>query len=218
MSDPDLDYWQGRWTRGEVGFHEQGGNALLADHLHLFTPSSRVLVPLCGMAEDLRFLRDRGFKVCGVEWAREACVGFFDRQRLAHTVTPLGPFHVYRGGGIEIFQGDFFAASPALLGRFDSVFDRAALVALNPSVRARYAETVHALLNPKARMLLVTLEYDQSKTVGPPWSIDATIIRALFGRRYVIEPFQTRHGGHTPRLLAAGVESVSETLTRLTAL
>lgn len=47
--------------------------------------------------------------------------------------------------GIDIFQGDIFALDAETLGPVDAVYDRAALIALPPDMRPRYAAHVTAI-------------------------------------------------------------------------
>jgi len=99
------------------------------------------------------------------------------------------PFH--------ILQGDVFAVSPALLsgttslksGKFDMVYDRGAIVAVHPTLRERYVETLSGLMNLGARWLVITVDYDQSKVPEdpngrrrspPPFSISSTDMQGLF--------------------------------------
>ena len=54
----------------------------------------------------------------------------------------------------------FFALDTAQVGAIDLVYDRAALIALPPNVRADYARHLQTLLTPTARIFLITLEYE----------------------------------------------------------
>ena len=48
--------------------------------------------------------------------------------------------------GLTFITADLFELGPESLGRFDRIYDRAALVALPPKMRARYAAHLTALL------------------------------------------------------------------------
>jgi hypothetical protein len=65
-------------------------------------------------------------------------------------------------------------------GAFTHVWDRASLVAIQPSHREEYAAQTDALLQPGGRILLNTLEYEQARMAGPPFSVDAAEVRRLY--------------------------------------
>lgn len=170
------EFWHQRWATQQIGFHEGAPNR----HLVRFWPdlpaASRVLVPLCGKSADLEWLAARGHAVVGVELSPIACAAFFAERDLSPVVTPEGPFTAWRAGEVTILQGDVFD----LTGTFDAVWDRAALIALPPDVRARYAPHVRARLAPGAPLLLVTLDYDASRHDGPPFAVTEAETRALY--------------------------------------
>jgi thiopurine S-methyltransferase len=131
------DYWLERWREGRIGFHRADVNNLLVEHCAVLNETVRVLVPLCGKSVDLEWLVVRGFEVVGVELSELAVQAFFDERRLAPTRREQAGFVVYEHGSLAIWVGDFFAAVSAELGFFDGVYDRAAMIALPPELRAR---------------------------------------------------------------------------------
>lgn len=72
-----------------------------------------------------------------------------------------------------------FATRPSV-GLFDTIFDRAAMTAVDPELRAKYVATLHRMLAPGGKILFIFPEYDQSKMLGPPWSITRADFLALF--------------------------------------
>lgn len=176
-------FWRARWASGQLGFHEGRPNALLARHAGALGEGRRVLVPLCGKAHDLAFLAERGHQVVGVELVEDAVRAFFAERGVTPEVAPRGPFTAYAAGAITLLAGDVFAATPALLGGVDALYDRAALIALPPEVRPRYAAHLGALLPAGATGLLVTLEYDPALRAGPPFAVPPDEVRALYAAR-----------------------------------
>ncbi len=53
-----------------------------------------------------------------------------------------------------------------------AAYDRAALVALPPSMRERYAQHFATLMPAGSRTLLVAFEYEQTIKDGPPFSVE----------------------------------------------
>jgi len=163
------DYWLGRWQEGRTHFHLPNVNPRLIEHAAVFSESIRILVPLCGKSADLEWLVTRGYEVVGVELVELAAQAFFAERGLAPTRHEEGDFVVYEHGNLAIWVGDFFATTSARLGMFDAAYDRAAMIALPPELRRRYASHLQTLLAPKAKLLLVTLHFDVPG--GPPFSV-----------------------------------------------
>jgi thiopurine S-methyltransferase len=177
-------FWRERWARREIGFHRPEVNPALQRHFDVLRGRSRVLVPLCGQSLDLFWLRSQGLEVVGVELVESAVAGLFTDAGVTPEVTVVPgagdepAFHVYRGDGVTVWVGDWFAATPALLGRFDAVWDRAALIAVGPERFERYVATARGLLADGAVTLLCTLT--RPDETGPPWSVPDALVRRLF--------------------------------------
>jgi thiopurine S-methyltransferase len=95
------------------------------------------------------------------------------------------------------------------------VWDRAALVALDPKDRPAYLDTLWRVLVPGGLVLLVTFTYDQKKLPGPPWSVSDDDVQALCGERFTIERILTRDEALGPKFIEAGVTSLTESLYAL---
>jgi thiopurine S-methyltransferase len=162
--------WLERWANGRTGWHQAEGNAGLRKHWP--ETSGRVLVPLCGKSPDMLWLAARGHDVVGVELAEAAIREFFAEQTLDFNFDDTGPMHCYSAVDLPItlYCGDYFSFAG---DRFDGLYDRGALVAINPSLREKYIRVTRNLLNPDARRLIVTLEYEQDVVQGPPFAVTA---------------------------------------------
>ena len=58
--------------------------------------------------------------------------------------------HYCTSRDITLYQGDFFDLDPSVIGQFDIIIDRAALVALHPSmVSTQYLPLVTSLMSSK---------------------------------------------------------------------
>ncbi|MBA2545154.1 MAG: thiopurine S-methyltransferase [Deltaproteobacteria bacterium] len=176
-------FWGERWREGSIGFHEGTPNTLLSAHSPHLGANRRVLVPLCGKSEDLAFLAAHGHSVVGIELVEGAVKAFFAEHAISPTVMKHAQHVEYEHGPIQIFAGDYFATSPGLLGPLDALYDRAALVALPPELRARYAAHTRSLLAPSSPALIVTLEYDQALVSGPPFSVREDEVRTIYAPR-----------------------------------
>jgi thiopurine S-methyltransferase len=203
------DYWLERWQAGQIGFHRAEANPrLIANHQRALGPCIRVLVPLCGKSADLEWLVVHGHDVVGIELSELAAQAFFAERGFTPERRELGDFVELRHGGVAILVGDFFAATPELLGHFDGAYDRAALIALPPDLRARYAAHLSTLMAPKGRVLLVTLHYDAEG--GPPFDVPPAEVERSYapGRVTLLESVDAR--AETPGPVSRGASFVQE--------
>lgn len=195
-------FWAARWAEGRIGFHEGRPNHHLVRHAGRLGERRRVLVPLCGKAEDLAWLAAHGHEVVGVELVEDAVRAFLAEHGLPVERTERDGFAVFRAGPVTLLAGDVFAATRAALGPVDALYDRAALIALPPELRARYTAHVRALLPPGAPGLVVTLEYEQARMPGPPFSVPEAELRGhyhggtveLLGEAHEQGPRAREHG------------------------
>ncbi len=174
------DEWLARWRDGRIGFHEGQTNALLDRHVGRLAGCRRVLVPLCGRAEDLAFLAAHGHEVVGVELAAQAVRAFFDLHGLVPSIVEHGSLVEYRAGALTLVVGDLFETTPAHVGATDGFYDRAALIALPAELRGRYVAHLRTLLPPGASGLVITLEHDRPAGSGPPYAVGEAELRALY--------------------------------------
>lgn len=199
------DFWHARWENSQIGFHEGNPNALLVKHLPRLSlaPGARIFLPLCGKTRDIFWLLSQGFKVAGAELSALAVEQLFAELGIAPVISAAGPLTHYSAPALDIFQGDIFDLSRQALGPVDAIYDRAALVALPASMRARYA--AHLMdLTATAPQLLLCFEYDQSLVNGPPFSVAPEETRALYGAAYGVSLLES-----TP--LAGGLKGKYET-------
>jgi thiopurine S-methyltransferase len=209
----ERDFWSERWTTGHIGFHQpRAHDMLVAHHEAGLRGRQRVYVPLCGKSVDLVWLRDHGHDVVGSEFVGHAIDAFFtehfpDIQRLQArypTVT------IHETSGVRVIEGDACAVDTfATGGLVDAIWDRAALVAIDPNDRERYVAALLRVLRPGGVILLVTFGYDQSKLPGPPWSVSDDDVHTLFGSSCTIERLQQRDEPPGPKFVEAGA-SVQE--------
>lgn len=203
------DFWQGRWARGEIGFHlDQVHPALLRHWSRLNLPKdAKVLVPLCGKSLDLAWLAGQGFKVLGVELSQKAVEAFFSEHKLDAEISQHGAFSVYRSGALEIYCGDIFALTADDVAACQGIYDRAALIALPPPMRQRYAAHLSAILPAGCQQLLVTLVYDQAQMDGPPFAVSDAEVSALYASSWQLELLEAKKVAATnPRMRELGLQ------------
>jgi thiopurine S-methyltransferase len=184
-------FWLQKWEKNEIAFHEKEANPLLVKffgELNLIA-GSHVFVPLCGKTLDIAWLLGKGYHVVGAELSEAAIRQLFAELGVAPQILELGPLKRYRAENIDIFVGDIFELSAALLGPIDAIYDRAALVALPEAMRLRYAEHLRKITDT-APQLLVTYEYDQNLMAGPPFSVDNAEVQRHYATDYDLRLLQ----------------------------
>jgi len=211
-------FWKQRWIEGRIGWHQQEVDRLLQKHwptLGLGSDST-VLVPLCGKSLDMAWLAAQGHAVRGVELSGLACVSFFAEQGVEPAEHAEGAFQVFSAPGIALYCGDVFALDDAQLADVAAVYDRAALIALPPAMRQRYAAELYARLPAGCRGLLITLEYPQAERAGPPFSVPEDEVRALFEPHWAVALLERRDIlAAEPGFRAEGVSALHTAVYRL---
>lgn len=215
--------WLTAWVEGRTAFHLSAPNPVLvawADRW-LQGPAPRVFVPLCGRTLDLGWLRARGASVVGAELSPIAARGVFEDLGQAPDVTPGTPER-WAGDGVTLFVGDVFDLTPDALAAAWApsssgpvhVWDRAALIALPPTVRPRYAAHLRALAGPGAAILLDTIAYDQARMDGPPFSVPDDEIAALYAG-HALEVWDTGEEPVSERFRERGLDAMRRSVTHV---
>lgn len=186
----DHAYWQKKWQIKDIGFNQTKPNPLLQSYIDRLQlqQNARIFVPLCGKTIDMLWLAQQGYDVIGVELSDIACEAFFTEHRIEPHITQIEQFTVYHdpSARITLLGGDFFKLTKEILGPLDAVYDRAALIALPPTLRPQYAQHLTELLARNTAILLITLAYPQDTFSGPPFSVEETEVDALFGQKLAI--------------------------------
>lgn len=185
----DEQFWQARWAENQIGFHQRETNPYLERYWpQLQLPAGcRVLVPLCGKTLDMLWLAGQGHSVLGVELAKQAVEDFFAEQGLEYEVSQQGSLCRYSAGAIEILQGDFFAVTADDVADCRALYDRAALIALPPAMRDDYVAHLERILPSPGDGLLVTLDYEQARLDGPPFSVSEAEVRRQLEAGWEVE-------------------------------
>ena len=233
-------YWQEQWQKGKIGFHQSDVNKRLmklwpqlnlpetqesssgpsVDSLPLSSQGSSpgnncVLVPLCGKSIDMLWLHEQGHQVLGIELSEKAVKAFFEENQFSCTIDHIDGFIRYTGteaaAGITLLVGDYFALTPAHTVHCTRLYDRAALIALEPATRSSYVEQLAKLMPAQAKGLLLAISYDQSKMQGPPFSVSDDEVYHLMTEKFDIQELAHYSGPERVGNLAErGLETLDE--------
>mmetsp|Transcript_16106 Transcript_16106/g.18239 ORF Transcript_16106/g.18239 Transcript_16106/m.18239 type:complete len:287 (-) Transcript_16106:1581-2441(-) len=223
--------WDKRWKRDGTrpGFHNLEVNKHLVEYLERVRREAgdkeskwNVLVPLCGKTVDMGFLESNGYNVVGVEFIQDAIDQFADEQGFTwqqpESVDDFVVFNKDVGSGLSIWKGDFFKFKDSFTSKnketFNFVWDRAAMVAIQPVLRRQYADTIKAM---GENMILVTFEYDQNEMDGPPFSVPTNEVYELYQDKYNITLVSRESIAKAlPKLAARGISEGYENVFILT--
>lgn len=205
-------FWHERWQQNQIGFHQDEVNPYLQTYWpRLQVPEgSKIFVPLCGKSIDMLWLRAQGYTVLGVELSPIAVKDFFVENALEPQVTQQGEFELWEADGVQILLGDFFQLTAKDLAECSAIYDRASLIALPVEMREQYATHLKQIA-PAKQALLITLEYDQSITSGPPFSVTPAEVQHYYSDQYQLELLaqvdisDTQHG-----IIAKGAKELYE--------
>jgi thiopurine S-methyltransferase len=220
----DPAFWLERWEHDQTGWHQATYNPSLQRHWPALElrAGGHAFVPLCGKSLDMHWLRGQGHPVYGVELSRRAIEAFFAEANLpCDHIAQFGGVSSWSHGApaapeYRLYGGDFFELSVQHLRGVVGTWDRGALVALPPTQRAQYADHLQRIVGEGSVVLLVALEYDQALAAGPPFSVSASEVQALYGERCRVQRLDAFASiDLPPRFREAGVTEVVETVYRL---
>lgn len=212
------DFWHQRWHDNQIGFHQDKPTPLLLKHWPAIDApdGAKIFVPLAGKSLDMVWFASQGYRVLAVELSPLAIEQFISEHGVVPEVRESRHGTHYIAGNIEIIQGDVFALDSGVLEDCDVVFDRAALIALPPELRQRYANQVYSLLPQGCRGLLITLEYPQDEKQGPPFSVTEAEVRRLYEAHWTVEVLERRDIlAQQPTFIADGVTSLDTVVYQL---
>ena len=212
------EFWQQRWREGRIGFHNDKPFPLLLKHWPSLgvAPGSQVFVPLAGKSQDMAWFASQGYRVLGVELSPLAVEQFFDEHELKPEQRKTRYGTHFEAGGIENIQGDAFGLDAEVLAGCDAVYDRAAVIALPPELRARYVGELYSRLPQGCRGLLITLEYPQDEKQGPPFSVTEAEVMERFARDWEVEVLERRDIlAQQPGFQAEGVSALETVVYRM---
>ena len=174
--------WLERWRKGTTGWHRSDINPQLIENINQLVEarSQKIFVPLCGASLDMKYLIDHGFHVLGVELSSLAIDRFFNENQIEYKVSKVGDFDLYQGKNIDIYCGDFFKLKRDYLDEVSYIYDRAALIALNPDLQKKYVGHLKEILPNGSKILLLTMFYPENEMEGPPFSVGDDNVEDLF--------------------------------------
>ena len=182
-------FWKERWNNGQIGFHQSDINPFLQTHYEQLqlAKDDTIFVPLCGKSLDMLWLAQKGLNVNGIEFSDVAVNDFYTENNINFVADDTDNFKHYKSDDVSLLCGDFFAMEQDHFTNVNAVFDRAALIALPPEMRARYVVHLAKHLTVGVRVLLITMEYPDGMISGPPFSVPEDEVKRLYCDNFGVE-------------------------------
>jgi thiopurine S-methyltransferase len=175
----DPEFWINYWETDKVTWQAPVVSPWLERHLEKLVGIEEgpkvVFVPLCGKSLDMKYLLDAGHTVIGADCSGIACTDFFSENNIPGYVRetiaiPSGQDnddddaiivrHRSTVVPLTLYEGDIFRLTREIIGGpVDCILDRAALVALPPSmIENQYLLLLASLLKrPGGKILLASV-------------------------------------------------------------
>ena len=188
----ETQFWVNYWESDSVTWQAPVTSPWLHKYMNEFLGSETktVFVPLCGKTLDMNLLLEAGHRVRGAECSGIACQDFFIENNIPGYVreeikTPNGKRVVRHKSTlqpIELYECDIFDLTPEIVGPIDAVLDRAALVALPPSIiEDQYLPLITSLLRPGGKMLFASVS-ELPFPKAPPHAYESHQIEGLLSK------------------------------------
>jgi SAM-dependent methyltransferase len=179
----DKNYWDTRYQRQETGWDVGAVSIPLKAYIdQLSDKNISILIPGCGNAYEAEYLLAAGF----------TNVTLIDiSPSLVETLKEK--FTASEQQKILIICADFFE----LDSTYDLVLEQTFFCALDPALRAAYAEKMYALLKPGGKVVGVL--FDRGFEGGPPFGGSKMEYERLFAKRFTIKKMEACYNSIGPR-------------------
>lgn len=186
----DPSFWNHLWQTNDIKFHKIATHPLLIKFSHKLKPG-RTIVPLCGKSLDMIHLWQEGHYIVGIEQNPIPCEAFFKENNIRFEKKVVGDFTIYSSHRLEIWCGDVFQTPPQVWKGMTGIYDRAGVVGFPVEMQKQYMKFLNDRMKENKKtfdaMLLITVDFDDEKIEGPPFSISDKSVKKLFPKSVKIE-------------------------------
>jgi thiopurine S-methyltransferase len=150
---------------------------------------SKVFVPLCGKAVEMKWLAENGHVVVGVDVSDDGIMQFFKENNLPYITKEMPAVNgtLYecsdRKMWLKLYCCSIYDFKPEVESRFDAVWDSGAFQASNKTDRKMYADIIHSVLKKDGKVFMAIEEFIQ-KDCG---TLDTEVIRNNFGEMFTMK-------------------------------
>ena len=178
----DAEYWNNRFRISDTPWDTGSITTPLKNYFDQLTDKNiKILIPGAGNAHEAEYLYLKGFKnVFVLDISIEAVVNFKSR---------VPNFNIH-----HIVHEDFFEHQ----GKYDLIVEQTFFCALHPSLRKKYAQKMHSLLNSNGK-LVGLLFNDTLNDDKPPFGGNMEEYKILFSPIFNLKVFEIAHNSIKPR-------------------
>jgi methyl halide transferase len=146
-------------------------------------PNGRALVPGCGRGYDVFALASPQRYCLGLDMAEKAI------ESALNFMKSIPPDMQPPEGQADFKVGSFFDLSEEAQDKYDFIYDYTFLCALDPAIRADWAEKMAALTKPGGELLTLIFPISETKEGGPPFRVSLKLMKDLL-EPVGFEPFR----------------------------
>ena len=178
----NAEYWQNRYLNNETGWDVKEITVPLKDYIdQLKDKNLSILIPGAGNGYEYEYLIENGFNnVTVIDIAEQPLTNIKNRVKN----------HVAE----NLVCDDFFNHEK----KYDLIIEQTFFCALNPSLRDKYVEKMHELLNPKGKLIGLLFQFPLTEE-GPPFGGSENEYIKLFSNNFKIRTLETAYNSIKPR-------------------
>lgn len=171
-----LSFWRETWASAKSMSSDTAEESMLIENWQDFKrrchvrERTRILVPLCGASPAVTHFLRHGCQVTAVDIVDQAIEIQREKIKPVHAATERA----------TLICGDFFQED--LGAPFEIIYDRGALIAVAPDLRATYLNKLDDMLIPRGYINLKIFHSPDSSQSGPPFPVELSeVLRSLAG-------------------------------------
>ncbi len=197
--DPRDFEWQRRYLENDTPWVEEVAAPPLTGYLREQSLKGRVLVPGCGLGQEVRALA-----------RQDECSALgLDLASFAISKAREFPFLPGKESHADYAVGDFLNLPANYAGMFDWVVEHTCFCAIHPDQRPAYVQAARAALKPGGKLFAIFFMTPE-RAVGPPFGSNKPELDRLFGDSFQLqeewvpkEAFPDRIGRELVRIFEA---------------
>ena len=178
----DKNYWEEKYKTQSTGWDLGEISTPLKAYIdQLDNKNLKILIPGAGHAHEAEYLWRKGFSnITIVDIAKRPLENF--KQRVKDFPSK------------QLIEMDFFEHSDS----YELIIEQTFFCALHPSLRGKYADKTHELLNKKGKLVGLLFNFPLTED-GPPFGGSETEYVSLFGPLYNIKSLGSAYNSIKPR-------------------
>ena len=176
------DYWEKRYHLNEIGWDIGTISTPLKEYIdQIENKELKILIPGAGNGYEFEYLYNAGFQnVFVIDIAKTPLENI--QTRIPH----LDDKH--------LIHNDFFELSDT----FDLIIEQTFFCALNPELREKYVQKMHALLKDNGKIAGLLFQFPLTEQ-GPPFGGSKSEYENLFKEHFKIKTLETAYNSIKPR-------------------